>query len=86
MRTMKRALFMMVVGLGIGLTGCAAGVDDPVLPTPAPEEQRDPPKESLSAQLRSPQQQLISDIEKNDALHRVPAEQNIIPTPVPLPE
>jgi hypothetical protein len=83
---MKRALFAMVVGLGLGLMGCAAGVDDPVLPAPAPEEQRDPPKETFAAQLRDPQQQLLSHIEGNEAFDRVPAKQTLIPTPVPIPE
>ena len=60
-------------------------MEDPVLPAPAPEEQRDPPKQSLNMQRRDPQQQLISQIEDNDSLDRIPATRPL-PTPVPLPE
>ena len=82
---MKRALFVMVVGLGIGLMGCAAGVDDEVTPTPAPEEQRDPPKQTFASQLQDPQLQLISHIEINGGYGSVHAKQKV-PTPLPLPE
>lgn len=83
---MKRALFAMVLGLGIGLMGCAAGVDDPVPQAPAPEEQRDPPAQALSGELRDPQQQLLSGIETNDGFSQVPAKQLINKGPLPTPE
>jgi len=82
---MNRALFAMALGLGMGLMGCATDVEDPVVPAPAPEEQRDPPKQGLNAQLRDPQLQLISGLETNERLARVPAKQ-IVPTPLPTPE
>ena len=82
---MNRPLFVMALGLGMGLMGCAAGVDDPVPPAPAPEEQRDPPKQTLSADLRDPQQQLLSGIEINNGFGSVPAKQ-VHPDPLPIPE
>lgn len=82
---MNRALFAMVLGLGMGLMGCATGVDDPVPPAPAPEEQRDPPNVALSGDLRDPQQQLLSGIEIDKGLSNVPAKQ-ILPGPLPTPE
>ena len=77
---MKRALFVMVLGLGLGLVGCANDVDDPVPPAPAPEAQRDPPKQALNTQLRDPQAQLLSGIEINHGFEAVPAKQK---PPVP---
>lgn len=82
---MNRALFAMVFGLGMGLMGCATAVEDPLEPVPAAEEQRDPPNESLSVGLRTPQQQLLDGIEINDKLSEVPAKQ-VVPTPIPTPE
>ena len=82
---MNRALFAMVLGVGMGLMGCATGVEDPVPQAPAPEEQRDPPAQALSGELRDPQQQLLSGIEMNDRLSGVPAKQ-VLPGPVPTPE
>ena len=78
---MKRALFALVLGLGVGMMGCATAVDDPVPPTPAPEEQRDPPAQTLSGQLRDPQAQLISTIAINHGYEAVPPKQK-----PPLPE
>jgi hypothetical protein len=82
---MNRGLFAMALGLGMGLMGCAAGVDDPVPPAPAPEEQRDPPSQALSGELRDPQQQLLSGIEINKGLSDVPAKQ-VLQGPLPTPE
>lgn len=82
---MNRALFAMVFGLGMGLMGCATGVEDPLEPVPAAEAQRDPPNERLSVGLRDPQQQLIDGIEVNDRFSDVPVMQ-ILPTPIPTPE
>ena len=82
---MNRALFAMALGLGMGLMGCATGVDDPVPPAPAPEEQRDPPSQALSAELRDPQQQLLSGIEINKGFSDVPVKQ-VNPGPLPTPE
>ncbi len=81
---MKRALFAMVLALGVGMVGCATDVDDPVPPGPASEPQKDPPAQTLSGELRDPQQQLISGIGNNDGLRDVPAQQQPkIPTPTP---
>jgi hypothetical protein len=82
---MKAAFFAMVLGLGMGLMGCATDVDDPVVPAPAPEEQRDPPKTTLSGELRDPQLQLISGVEINRGFSNVPPKQ-ILPLPTPTPE
>lgn len=78
---MKRALFALVLGLGVGMMGCATDVDDPIPPTPAPGEQRDPPAQTLSGQLRDPQAQLISTIAINHGYESVPPQQK-----PPLPE
>lgn len=80
---MNRALFVvMVAAVSMGMTGCAAGEEDPVVPEPAPEPQRDPPRQSLNAQLRDPQAQLISGIEINRGFESVPAKQK---PPIPAP-
>jgi hypothetical protein len=72
---MKHVLFALVLGLGVGMVGCASDVEDPVPPAPAPEEQRDPPKQTLSDQLRDPQAQLISAISVDHGYENVPAKQ-----------
>jgi hypothetical protein len=85
---MNRALFAIgvgVVGLSMAMMGCATSVDDPVPPAPAPEAQREPPQQTLSGQLRDPQQQLISGIEVNRGFGNVPAKQ-VPPIPNPIPE
>ena len=82
---MNRSLFAMSLALGLGLMGCATGVDDPVPQAPAPEEQRDPPAQPLSAELRDPQQQLLSGIEINKGFSDVPAKQ-VHQGPLPTPE
>ena len=82
---MNRALLAVgvgVLGLSMAMMGCATDVEDPVPPSPAPEAQRDPPKQQLSAQLRDPEAQLISAIAINHGLESVPAKQ---PTPTPRP-
>ena len=82
---MNRTLFAMALGLGMGLMGCATGVDDPVPPGPAPEVQRDPPSQALSGELRDPQQQLLSGIEVNNGFTEVPVKQ-VHQGPLPTPE
>jgi hypothetical protein len=85
---MNRALFAIgvgIVGLSMAMMGCATGVDDPVPPAPAPEAQRDPPKQTLSGELRDPQQELLSGIAVNNGLENVPARQ-VPPGPTPIPE
>ena len=85
---MKRALFAMVFALGVGMVGCATDVSDPVPPAPAPVAQKDPPAQTLSGELRDPQQQLLSGIGGNNGLTDVPSLQHPrSPTPTPeLPE
>lgn len=82
---MSRALFAMVLGLGMGLMGCATDVDDPVPPTPAPEAQREPPRQALSITLRDPQQDLLDAIDVDRGFSKVPAKQTP-PGPLPTPE
>jgi hypothetical protein len=82
---MNRALFAMALGLGMSLMGCATGVDDPLPPEPARQEQRDPPKQALTGNLRDPQEQLLVAVEIENGLSDVPAKQ-IIPGPLPPPE
>ena len=78
---MKRALLIVAVALGVGMMGCATDVEDPIPPTPAPEPQRDPPKETLSGELRDPQAALISQIGVDRGFESVPAKQR-----PPLPQ
>jgi hypothetical protein len=83
---MNRTLFAMALGLGMmGLMGCATGVDDPVPQAPAPEEQRDPPSQALSGELRDPQQQLLSGIGVNQGFSEVPVKM-VHQGPLPTPE
>ena len=83
---MKHALSVMVVGLCMTMMGgCAASVDDPIPPAPAPEEQRDPPERQLSTQLRDPQAILMAGIEIDRGLERVPPKEMPLP-PSPQPE
>lgn len=82
---MKTALFgfAMVLALGVGMVGCATDVEDPVTPAPAGEPQKDPPPQTLSGELRDPQQQLISGI-GSQGFSEVPVLQHPrIPTPTP---
>jgi len=83
---MNRALFAMALGLGMSLMGCATDVDDPLAPEPAPQEQRDPPKQALTGALRDPQQQLLGGLEIDNGLSDVPPKQQVLPGPLPTPE
>lgn len=85
---MNRALFALALGVvGLGMMGCAVGVEDPVLPTPAPEEQRDPPQQALSGELRQPQLQEIVNIDNHSSILQIAAKQRPpIPQPVPMAE
>lgn len=81
---MKTALFAMVLALGVGMVGCATDVEDQVEPAPAALPQKDPPAQTLSGELRDPQQQLISGIGTDNGLRDVPVLQHPrIPTPTP---
>jgi hypothetical protein len=60
-------------------------VDDPVPQAPAPEEQRDPPSQALSGELRDPQQQLLSGIGVNQGFSEVPVKM-VHQGPLPTPE
>lgn len=83
---MNRALFAVAVGVvGLTLMGCATDVDDPVPPAPAPEAQRDAPKQALAGQLRDPQLQLISGIEGSRGYSNVPPERAPTNPPIPQP-
>ena len=68
---MKRALFALVLALGVGMVGCATDVQDPVPPAPAPVAQKDPPAQTLSGELRDPQQQLLSGIGVDPEIARI---------------
>ncbi|MBX3188243.1 MAG: hypothetical protein KF819_14575 [Labilithrix sp.] len=78
---MNRALCAVV--LGIAMMGCAAGEEDPVPAPPAPEEQRDPPKQALSGDFQDPVGMKIGVVEGNHGLDRVPAKQRP-PGPQPM--
>ena len=83
---MNRALFAVVVGIvGLTMMGCATGVEDDVLPAPAPAEQHAPPKQALSTQLHDPQQQLLAGIEQNRGYAAVPPERRPTAPPIPQP-
>jgi hypothetical protein len=82
---MKSALFAVVVALGVGMMGCATSVDDPVTPAPAPEEQQDPPAQTLSGQLRTPQGELLTTIAVDHGFENVASKQHL-PGPEPIPE
>ena len=84
---MKTALFTIALAVGVcsvGLAGCATDVEDQVTPAPAGEPQTDPPAQTLSGELRDPQQQLISGIGADQGFRDVPVLQHPrIPTPSP---
>jgi hypothetical protein len=82
---MNRVLFALALGVvGLSMMGCATAVDDPVVPTPAPEAQRDPPEQTLGGQLHQPQLQEISNIENPNAVSPILNKQRPpIPQPVP---
>jgi hypothetical protein len=69
----------------MGLMGCAAGVEDPLPPAPAPEVQREPPSQVLSGTLADPQQQLLGAVAIDRGLSAVPAKQ-LHNGPLPIPE
>jgi hypothetical protein len=77
---MNRALLAVV--LGLGMMGCATDVEDELPGPPAPEVQRDPPKQALSGDLQDPIGMRIGSIENNTGLDRVPAKQR---PPIPQP-
>jgi hypothetical protein len=80
---MNRALFVFLAGLGIAVAGCATDVVDPVAPPPAAEEQKLPPDQPLSTQLRDHEALLLGGIEIDRGLDRVP---QVLPEPGPWPE
>ena len=80
---MKTALFLVFATLGITLAGCASDVTDPVPPEPAAEEQRSPPDQPLSAELRDEEAILRKGAEIDRGFDRVPL---VLPTPGPWPE
>jgi hypothetical protein len=80
---MNRVVFAVAVGVvGLGMMGCATAVDDPVLPTPAPEQQPDPPQQALNGQLPHPQLQQISTIENPTAVSPIQVKER---PPLPQP-
>jgi hypothetical protein len=85
---MNRALFALALGIAsLSIVGCATAVEDPVLPTPAPEAQRDPPQQTLSGELRQPQLQEIAKIDNNTPVLTITAKQRPpIPQPAPMAE
>ena len=80
---MNRALLLMVLALGMTVAGCASEVTDPVPPAPVAEEQRLPPAEPLSTELRERAAILRKAAEIDRGLDRVPL---VLPTPGPWPE
>jgi xanthosine utilization system XapX-like protein len=83
---MKRVLFALAVSVvSIGLMGCATNVEEPVPPTPAPEPQRDPPKQVFSAPVQNPEAALIGQMGIYDGVSAVPAKQRP-PLPSPIIE
>ena len=84
---MNRAVFALALGVvGLSMMGCATDVEDPVVPTPAPEAQRQPPQQTLSGELRAPQLQQIANIDNNSQVNPYLAKQRPpIPQPQPQP-
>ena len=80
---MNRALFVVVVALGMTVAGCASEVTDPVPPAPVAEEQKLPPAEQLSTNLRDEEAVLRKAAEIDHGYDRVPL---VLPTPGPWPE
>lgn len=87
LRTMNRALFVMVACVAlssVALGGCAEDVDDPQAPAPGQTVQSDPPQQQLNARLRDPEAALLSGIEINRGFESVPIKQGGNP-PAPDP-
>jgi hypothetical protein len=80
---MNRVLLLMVAALGMTLSACASEVTDPVPPTPVAEEQRLPPAEQLSTDLRDQEAILRKAAEIDRGFDHVPL---VEPTPGPWPE
>lgn len=81
-----RAFVAAVLGVvGLTVMGCATEVDDEIVPDPAPEAQKEPPKQALSSPLRNPQQQLIAALAANKGLESVSPERSPAKPPVPQP-
>jgi hypothetical protein len=80
---MNRTLFLCFLGLGLAVSACASDVVDPVPVPPAAEEQRLPPDQPLSTELRDPEALLLGGIEIDHRLDHVP---QVLPVPGPWPE
>jgi len=80
---MNRALFLVLVAMGMTVAGCASDVVDPIPPTPAAEQQREPPAQPLEAELRDPEAMLRKAAEIDRGLEDVDLPK---PTPGPWPE
>lgn len=82
---MKRALILLLVGLSLSVASCASDVEDPLPPAPVPEEQRLPPDQPLSTELRDPEAILRHAAEIDRGIDDVPPIL-VLPPPTPWPE
>jgi opacity protein-like surface antigen len=82
---MNRMLILCFLALGLTVSACASDVVDPVPVPPAAEEQRLPPEQPLSTELRDPAALLLGGIEIDHRLDHVP-QVDPNPDPGPWPE
>jgi len=85
---MIRALFALAVGVvGLGMMGCATGVDDPPEAPPTPVvSNRNPPNAALSDDLRLPRRQdSVKADNTPDVAMQLPQAGWPIPEPPPVP-